>query len=179
MSYSFPLCLTGGNGEPVATSTFPSVQSYRSCGLASCSRVGFDKGKMMGRSTCFAISCTTSLVKDPGTVDVPIRTWGLTSLITLCRSLWSLFSHSPSSRAYGICAAVSFSFFDFSSRPGLSTHLRGSALHSLLRPKMAYHICWPASSLDFPVSCTIASVIWSAIPVPAVPGKWLRMWPAH
>ena len=34
---------------------------------------------------------------------------------------------------------------------------------------IGYHICFAASSLDFPLSVAIASRIWSAIPVPAVP----------
>jgi hypothetical protein len=41
----------------------------------------------MGRSTWEAISVMTSLVKALGFVDVPIRTCGLTSLMTDSRSL--------------------------------------------------------------------------------------------
>ena len=123
ISYSLLLCLTGGNGEPVATSALPSVQSYRSCGLASWSVVGFESGKMTGRSTCFAISRTTSSEKDPGLVEVPMSTCGFTSLMTDSRSPCSLPSHSLSSRANGSWAGVSWSFLPCKRRPGLSTHL--------------------------------------------------------
>ena len=33
----------------------------------------------------------------------------------------------------------------------------------------SYQICFPASSLDLELSVAIASLTWSAIPVPAVP----------
>lgn len=45
-----------------------------SSGFASWRRVGFERGKIMGRSTCLAISETISFVKDLGFVEVPIRT---------------------------------------------------------------------------------------------------------
>ena len=38
-------------GYPVAVNTFPSVHSIRSLGNASALLVGFDNGKMIGRST--------------------------------------------------------------------------------------------------------------------------------
>ena len=51
----------------------------------------------------------TSFVNALGFVEVPIRTWGLTSLTTERRSLVSAPLESESSRAYGICALVSLS----------------------------------------------------------------------
>lgn len=74
ISYFFPLCSTGENGDPVATRAFPSVQAYKSSGVASCSFVGFDKGNIAGLSTCFAISLTTCSVKDFGHVEQPTKT---------------------------------------------------------------------------------------------------------
>jgi len=62
-SYSLPSYFTGGKGEPVAMSAFPFVHSFKSDGWASWRRVGFERGKIMGRSTCEAISWTISLVK--------------------------------------------------------------------------------------------------------------------
>src|SRR5271168_1451158 len=47
------------------------------------------------------------------------------------RSEWSFPSHSESSRAYGICACVSWPPWLFTGRPCLSTHLLLSA--SVLR----------------------------------------------
>lgn len=98
-SYVVPLYATGGKGEPVAMRALPLDHSLISFGSASWRRVGFERGKMMGRSTCAAISVTTSRVKALGFVEVPIRTWGFTSLITLRRSEWSLPFQSSSSRA--------------------------------------------------------------------------------
>lgn len=99
ISNFMPLYSTGGNGLPVAQRTLPSVHSNRSAGLASWRLVGLLRGKIIGRSTCFAISFTTSLVNAPGFVDVPIRTCGFTSFTTLNRSPCSLPSHSLSSLA--------------------------------------------------------------------------------
>lgn len=81
-SYRCPLYSTGGNGLPVATRTLPSVQLKRSSGTASCSRVGLLNGRIIGRWTCFAISFTISSVNDFGLVEVPMSTWGFTSLMT-------------------------------------------------------------------------------------------------
>lgn len=50
-SYSLPLYLTGGNGLPVAMRALPFVHSLMSFGSASWSRVGLERGKMIGRST--------------------------------------------------------------------------------------------------------------------------------
>ena len=99
ISCSSPSNLTGGKGLPVATKHLPLVQSNRSCGFASCSLVGLDRGNITGRSTCLAISSTISFVNAPGTVEVPIRTCGLTSLTTESNPLCSFPSQSLSSRA--------------------------------------------------------------------------------
>src|SRR6185437_3107316 len=66
----------GGNGEPVATSARPSVQSARSCGLASLRLVGLDSGMMIGRRVCAAIRRTISSVNAPVAVDRPISAVG-------------------------------------------------------------------------------------------------------
>ena len=68
-----PRYFTGANGEPAATNARPSVHSIRSAGSASDRLVGFDNGKMIGRSVFFAISRTTDSVKIPLTVDSPIK----------------------------------------------------------------------------------------------------------
>lgn len=108
-SYSLPSYVTGGKGLPVAMSAFPFVHSLMSLGSASWSRVGLLRGKIIGLSTCEAISWMTSFVNAFGFVDVPMSTCGLTSLMTERRSEWSLPSQSESLRAKGICACVSVS----------------------------------------------------------------------
>jgi len=123
ISYFFPSYSTGGKGLPVAISALPSVQALRSLGFASWRRVGLLSGRMMGRSTYAAISRTISSVKALGLVEVPIRTCGFTSFTTEMRLSCSLPLHSLSSRAKFTWACVSFSPWDFRSRPGLSTHL--------------------------------------------------------
>lgn len=85
-SYFLPSYSTGGKGLPVAIKALPLVHSLMSFGSASWSRVGLLKGKIIGRSTCLAISLTTSSVKALGLVEVPISTCGLTSLTTERRS---------------------------------------------------------------------------------------------
>lgn len=67
-------------------SAFPLVHSFISFGSASWSRVGLERGKIMGRETWEAISVIISRVKALGFVEVPIRTWGFTALITERRS---------------------------------------------------------------------------------------------
>src|SRR6478672_304750 len=67
---------TGAKGLPVATNARSSVHLRRSLGVASHFEVGFDNGKMIGRSTCFAISRTISSVNAPGWAEVPIRIVG-------------------------------------------------------------------------------------------------------
>ena len=69
-----PSYWTGANGEPVATSARPSVQRIRSSAVASDFEVGFDSGKMIGRSTLRPISRTIASVNAPRAVDSPIRT---------------------------------------------------------------------------------------------------------
>src|SRR5450759_4496291 len=64
----------------------PFVQATRSTGFASHLLVGFDIGKMTGRSTCFAISRTIASVNVPGWAEVPIRTVGFTARTTARRS---------------------------------------------------------------------------------------------
>src|SRR5450759_4496293 len=64
----------------------PFVQATRSTGFPSVLFVGFDIGKMTGRSTCFAISRTTASVNVSGSPEVPIRTVGFTARTTARRS---------------------------------------------------------------------------------------------
>ncbi len=136
----------------------PLDHSLTSLGSASWRRVGFESGKMMGRSTCLDISVTTSWVKVLGFVEVPIRTCGCTSLITLRRDEWSFPSHSLSSRAYGTCAGVSLSPWLFRRRPGLSTHLIPVVSIRYWMPLIeCYQICLVASSLDILLSVAMAS----------------------
>src|SRR5579863_4268581 len=71
--------LIGGNGEPVATSARPSVQSARSCGRASLRLVGLDSGMMIGRLACAATRRTTCSVKAPLAVDRPMSAVGWTA----------------------------------------------------------------------------------------------------
>lgn len=123
MSIFLPPCSTGGNGLPVATRALPSVQSKRSCGLASCKRVGLLKGKIIGRFTCLDIARTTFSSKAFGFVDVPIRTWGSTRSTTESRSCCLLAGHSSESLANGTWAGFKFSPCDWRRRPGLSMHL--------------------------------------------------------
>ena len=78
---------TGSNGLPVAVNTFPSVQSIRSLGNASALLVGFDNGKMIGRSCSDAISRTIDSLNAPGCVDVPIRIVGRALLTTVAREM--------------------------------------------------------------------------------------------
>ena len=81
--HCFPLPIsTGGKGEPVATSALPSVHFIASSGSTSHRTVGFDIGKMMGRSTCFAISRMISSLNARECVDVPISTVGFTAFTT-------------------------------------------------------------------------------------------------
>lgn len=52
--------------------------------------MGFERGKIMGCSVCFAISRIADSVNALGTVDVPIRTWGFMCEIREVRSLVSM-----------------------------------------------------------------------------------------
>ncbi|MBE3050072.1 hypothetical protein IMZ48_47735 [Candidatus Bathyarchaeota archaeon] len=79
------------------------------------------RGKTTGRSTCLAISVTTSFVNDLGCVDVPIRACGFTLSTTERRSVSQ--DQSASSRAKAACCGVRVSRWDFRRRPGLSRHL--------------------------------------------------------
>src|ERR1700751_2772536 len=67
-----PSKLTGANGEPDATNARPSVQRIRSSAVASDFEVGFESGKIIGRSIFRAISRTIGSVKAPPTVEKPI-----------------------------------------------------------------------------------------------------------
>lgn len=58
-----------------------------SFGSASCSRVGFERGKMSGCGVEAAMAAQMSRVKALGCVEVPMRMCGLTALITERRSL--------------------------------------------------------------------------------------------
>ena len=73
-----PSCSTGAKGEPLATSACPSVQRIRSSPVASLWLVGFESGKMIGRSTWLAMSRTISSVNAPCTVERPIMIVGCT-----------------------------------------------------------------------------------------------------
>ena len=77
-----PFTFIGGNGEPVATSARPPVQSARSCGRASLREVGLDSGMMIGRCACAAICRTMSSVNAPVAVDSPISAVGRTAPTT-------------------------------------------------------------------------------------------------
>ena len=77
--------LIGGNGDPVATSARPSVQSARSCGRASLRLVGLDSGMMTGRLACAATRRTTCSVKAPHAADSPMSAVGCTASITSVR----------------------------------------------------------------------------------------------
>ena len=71
----------------------PSVHSIKSEAFASASSVGFDSGKIIGRSVCAAISFTISSVKAPGCVEVPINIVGLMALTAerkVGRGFWEI-----------------------------------------------------------------------------------------
>ena len=70
----------------MATSARPSVQSDRSCGVASECEVGLDSGMMIGRFTADAMSCTISRVNAPRWVERPIKQVGRTRCTTVARS---------------------------------------------------------------------------------------------
>ena len=61
---------------PVATRAFPLDQATTSSGMASMRSVGLDSGRIMGRSTPALTASTTSRVKAPWLVEVPMRTVG-------------------------------------------------------------------------------------------------------
>src|SRR6267378_2699964 len=82
-----PLWLTGANGEPDATRARPSVQRIRSSAVASDFEVGFESGKIIGRSTFRAISRTIGSEKAPPTVENPIRAVALIFPITSARPI--------------------------------------------------------------------------------------------
>ena len=67
---------TSSNGLPVAIRARPSVQAIRSAGVASAREVGFESGKMIGRSAYAVIARTISSVNVPGCPEVPIRMVG-------------------------------------------------------------------------------------------------------
>src|SRR5258705_8957429 len=85
-----PLWLTGANGEPDATKARPSVQRIRSSAVASDFEVGFESGKIIGRSTFRAISRTIGSEKAPRTVERPIRIVALSFPITSARPMCPL-----------------------------------------------------------------------------------------
>ena len=61
---------------PVETRAFPPDHEMTSAGTASIFSVGFDNGRMMGRSTPLHISSTTCWVKASWSVEVPMRIVG-------------------------------------------------------------------------------------------------------
>src|ERR1700744_4988069 len=85
-----PLWVTGANGEPDATRARPSVQRIRSSAVASDFDVGFESGKIMGRSTFRAISRTIGSENAPPTVENPIRIVASTFPITSARPICPL-----------------------------------------------------------------------------------------
>src|SRR6201996_7288978 len=85
-----PLWVTGANGEPDATRARPSVQRIRSSAVASDFEVGFESGKMIGRSTFRAISLTIGSEKAPPTVERPIRIVAFILPITSARPMCPL-----------------------------------------------------------------------------------------
>ncbi|KAK5634937.1 hypothetical protein RRF57_010648 [Xylaria bambusicola] len=112
--------VTGSNGLPVATRARPDVQVRMSFGTASWRRVGLDRGRITGRGVCEDISLMISSVKEPGTVDVPISTFGWTCLITSRRE-GEEDGQSDGSLANGFCPASRSE--DVVRRPGLSISL--------------------------------------------------------
>lgn len=66
----------------MAMRAFPLDHSFMFFGSASWSLVGLERGNIRGLSTWEDISSTTSFVKVFGCVEVPIKTCGLTALIT-------------------------------------------------------------------------------------------------
>ena len=60
----------------------PSVQSSRSCGEASLRNVGFESGKITGRSTPRAIARTTRSENAPACPDTPMSVVGLALFMT-------------------------------------------------------------------------------------------------
>src|SRR6266853_4666645 len=85
-----PPWLTGANGEPDAIRARPSVQRIRSSGVASDFEVGFESGKIIGRSTFRAISRTIGSEKAPRTVEKPISAVALIFSITSARPICPL-----------------------------------------------------------------------------------------
>ncbi len=65
----------------------PSVHSISFCGIASLREVGFDSGKITGRSTFFAIARAISSVNAPGWPETPISTVGFAFSITSIRPM--------------------------------------------------------------------------------------------
>src|ERR1041385_9029968 len=96
----------GANALPVATSALPSVQLIRSAGFASALADGLESAKMIGRSTCAAISLTIASVKLPEDDDAPISMVGLTRCTTSAKPIpapvppWRQFLLSRTGRAY-------------------------------------------------------------------------------
>src|SRR6201993_5036602 len=85
-----PLESTGPNGEPDATRARPLVQRIRSSAVASDFEVGFESGKIIGRSTFRAISRTIGSEKAPPTVEKPIRAVALIFPITSAKPMCPL-----------------------------------------------------------------------------------------
>ena len=71
-----PSRLIGGNGDPDAKSTRPSVASKASWKVHSDLEVGFERGKMIGRGLFTIILRIISAVKAPLMVETPISTVG-------------------------------------------------------------------------------------------------------
>ena len=71
-----PPRVTGSNGEPVATIARPSVHANASSGVISACEVGFESGKIIGRSCEAAIERMTASEIVPLRPERPRISWG-------------------------------------------------------------------------------------------------------
>mmetsp|Transcript_3991 Transcript_3991/g.14503 ORF Transcript_3991/g.14503 Transcript_3991/m.14503 type:complete len:214 (+) Transcript_3991:196-837(+) len=80
--------VTGSNGEPLAKTTLPSVHRMACSNVHSALEVGFDSGKMIGRSFNAAMAFTTSSLNAPPMVLTPMSAVGLMASIADNKSGW-------------------------------------------------------------------------------------------
>src|SRR6266446_1375108 len=100
-----PACVAHrGEREPVASKALPSVQLIRSPALASDFSVGLESGRMMGRGTFRAISRTIGSVKEPATVESPMRMLASILETTSAREICPLELGGQSARRSEGCA---------------------------------------------------------------------------
>jgi hypothetical protein len=105
MRYLRPPWCTGSNGLPVATIARPSDQRIASSAVHSHFDVGFDSGKISGRSLQLAIRRMTFSVNVPGVAETPMRMDGfafaiVSSSVMRARSRTVHDADSCGSRAY-------------------------------------------------------------------------------